>query len=239
VKSYKQIHKAEWNFSECPKEEYEFCLRYELAREIPSWVNVIESNFINPKAFKLNPPTLEDISIYNRIHLANFFIFFCSNHFPHIPWLEIKKSERNKILKAFTENSHIFEIHATPDDLRIDNQYYSIVDNKENNISYYSIKVNWNLSNDEIRNIFNKWIKSRRPPWANIKKQGSTSYKDIFRKFGAYKLFKACSSNVDKADFIHTFYKNQANWITNKTNFEKLLKRYKETADLSIFFKKN
>lgn len=198
--------REEWAmFKDCPKNELQDCLHYELAREV-DWIRQAVGSYCRQGDDAFNTP--DGFAWKCQIsHLLGCVLFHVRDFFPKTPWIGIPADKRywmsaakDKKLKLHLEDAEFVERMGGPSqpeklkrvhfgrDGKPYESYHGKVDHRENGwpVTYFVWRVNWHKKDKVLVAEFQEWLKRWRanyPPPRETK--GQTSPRDTLKALGA------------------------------------------------------
>ena len=189
----KSLELEEWRFEDCPDDELEQCLAYEIARHVHKMVWDYQEDKKNK--FKYGGRDIRENGVWmNTIDLydggeepVDQIGVLAPSGFPNKPYLKTNRSRIDK------------------DKFPLDKPVYINPVNAESRIKpNFSVRFNWKYSNKQILAEMKKWLEQLdRPKPTKVQGQSpARSTRSRLNKLGAYRLLRFYGSVEKAQDFL-------------------------------------
>lgn len=256
----------EWNFSGINGNEAKLCLIYELSREnyfkhykhdsglkklkyefeVIQYYAGLENSWIGQFAYP--NPKYDHQKPSLKLDPEKFI------HWPHVSWIKLKDPKIQSHLKEikflrvsdFVKDysdrlSAWVDFQVSPTKLFIDGAKKTKISNlhiRDQNLSYASFQINWNLTNADLQRKFLSWLKTFRDneKYPNPDSRGKASPTALLKKLMAYRLLK--NRSVLKAEIESgrvlgkPLFETPSEWSFASTQFEAAAKEFSKNFSL-------
>lgn len=223
------IDQAEWDFTNCPEDEREYCRRYEFARHDDGVKKEIAEWRKNDRwRSGLSP---EHWDFYTEKATLTFFRLF--PEFPDTPWLKIPATDRKKrCAECRLLEGPFLEVSPERIDPDADYPYFPPDTGFLTPHRVYVVEINFSASKDAIKKAFERWLDSVHKSTELVKEsRGGLTDADVLKALGAYRLSKHFGGDWEKAaehsaDCLKNgerLYKLQSEWIKARRKVEKFM----------------
>ncbi len=225
----------EWDFSDCPNGEVEYCCYYEYARESEG----IRQRVAAKRASIASPFTLYpgDLVYYETEWFEAFFEKL--PEFPDVPWLSIKPNIRKAACDSCREWEGPFQ-SVSPERLPVEEDsppvHYPTDVGALSLHTVHTVEVDWTATDDAIELRFRQWVKDNRPTAELIwEKRGRVTDRELLKFLGASRLLGHFHNKWDDVvnwveehgrGTIHTpNYSDQSGWLRASKKAKSLMKQ--------------
>lgn len=188
----------DWDFSDCPAEQLEYCCYYEYARESDGTKERVALLRNRQLPTGLYPG---DWEYYQLKWFSEFFSAL--EQFPETPWLRVSKKTREAVVsKCSTLEGPFMTVDPERVSLERDAPYpYEPADVGVLALhTVYTVEVDWTASDDEIFRKFKAWLAESRPTDELVfEKRGRTADGELLKFLGTLRLLRAFGDDWRKA----------------------------------------
>ncbi|RBP41473.1 hypothetical protein DES53_107305 [Roseimicrobium gellanilyticum] len=184
-----KLSKEDWDFSECPGDEKQYCLEYELARESKKAIEQVKHGRESEWALTCSDPCAADY--YWQKRWSAFYSTL--SQFPQIPWLKVPAKIRTKAMKAVAPLEGPLLTIAPPRLFDEDGEYREFPQDTgfQELTSVHAIEVDWAASDEALKASFEKWLERHRPSFFPVKEtRGRTDAFELLKLLGAFRLLR-------------------------------------------------